>query len=80
MRLLVWTLGVICTLAALMNAYAIAPGWVWVFWSWLALWVVAGLVVVIAAAVRVIALRPGRPSAIASVPQRSAPPGAEGGE
>lgn len=78
MRLLVWTLGVICTMAALMSARAIAPGWQWVWWLWLVLWVLVGLVVVIAAAVRVLTRSAGPPGVVASVPQRSAPPGAQG--
>lgn len=80
MRLLVWTLGVICTLHALAVAYAIAPRWVWVFWAWLALWLVAGLVVVVAAAVRLLARGSGRPTGLASAPQRPPAPGAPGGE
>lgn len=80
MRLIVWILGVECTLAALMQAYAVRPGWVWVFWCWLGLWVLVGLVVLIAAAVRVFAPRQGRAGGVASVPQRSVPPAHEGGE
>ena len=80
MRLLVLLLGVICTLAALMNAYHVAPAWVWVFWAWLAVWVMVGVVVVIAAAVR-LATGSGRARLPASAPQRSVPPGAaQGGE
>lgn len=80
MRLLVWILGVICTLHALMVARAIAPAWVWVFWLWLVLWAMVGLVVVIAAAVRLAnaGVATGRRG---SVPQRSVPPSvAPGGE
>jgi hypothetical protein len=51
-RLIVWILGVECTLAALMNAYAVRPGWVWVFWAWLGLWVVVGAAVLVAALLR----------------------------
>lgn len=59
MRLLVWILGVICTLAALMDAYAIAPRWVWVFYGWLGLWLFVGLAVLVAALVRVAAPKLG---------------------
>jgi len=55
-RLLIWMLGVICTLHALMTARAIAPAWAWVFWVWMALWFVVGAVVLIATLVRAAAL------------------------
>lgn len=58
MRLLIWILGVICTLHALMTARAIAPAWVWVFWVWLGLWVVVGVVVLSVALVRAAAGSP----------------------
>lgn len=80
MRLLVWTLGVICTMHALADAYAIAPRWVWVFWTWLGLWVLAGLVVLGAAVVGVISRAPSQRVAAPSVPRRSALPGQQGGE
>lgn len=56
MRLIVWMLGVMCTLEALMTARAIAPSWVWVFWVWIGLWVVVGAVVLAAALLRGAAL------------------------
>lgn len=68
MRLLIWILGVICTLHALMTARAIAPAWAWVFWCWLGLWVLVGGVVLIAALVRVVASGRGR-----SAPRMPAP-------
>jgi hypothetical protein len=68
MRLLIWILGVICTLHALMTARAIAPAWAWVFYVWLGLWVLVGAVVLIAALVRAAAT--GRPT---SAPRVSAP-------
>lgn len=74
MRLIVWMLGVMCTLEALMTARAIAPGWVWVFWVWLGLWVVVGAVVLAAALLRGAAL-----SRSAGVPRVAAPlPGPTG--
>ena len=80
MRLIVWILGVECTLAALMNAYHVAPGWVWVFWAWLGLWVVVGAAVLAAALLR--GAMVGRPT---YQPRASAPPPgqqakAQGGE
>ena len=60
MRLLIWILGVICTLHALMTARAIAPAWAWVFYVWLGLWVLVGAVVLIAALVRAAAGSPPR--------------------
>lgn len=80
MRLLVWILGVICTLHALMTARAIAPGWAWVFWCWLVLWVLVGGVVLIAALVRVVAS--GRGRAAPRMPAPLSAPGArvQGGE
>jgi hypothetical protein len=69
MRLIVWILGVECTLAALMNAYAVRPGWVWVFWAWLGLWVVVGAAVLVAALLR--GAMVGRPT---YPPRASAPP------
>lgn len=80
MRLLVWFLGVICTLHALMTARAIAPTWSWVFWCWLVLWVLVGAVVLIAALVRVAATAGGR--GVPRVPAPLSAPGArvQGGE
>jgi hypothetical protein len=54
-RLLVWILGVADALAGLMVARHVAPAWQWFWWMFLGLWVVAGLVVLIAALVRVLA-------------------------
>jgi hypothetical protein len=72
MRLLIWILGVICTLHALMSARAIAPAWAWVFYVWLGLWVLVGAVVLIAALVRAAAT--GRPtSALRAPASQSAP-------
>jgi hypothetical protein len=75
MRLLVWILGVICTLAALMNAYAVAPRWVWVFWFWLVLWGVVGVAYLIAVVARLVVS--GGKAARATAPS---PPGLTGKE
>jgi hypothetical protein len=72
-RLLVWILGVECTLAALMDARRIAPSWAWAWWTLLGFWILAGVVVAIAAAVRVV-LNRASPAAHPPVPQRSAAP------
>lgn len=79
-RLLIWILGVICTLHALMTARAIAPAWAWAFWVWLGLWVLVGAVVLIVALVRVVAS--GRGGSAPRVPAPLSAPGARarGGE
>jgi hypothetical protein len=80
MRLLIWILGLICTLHALMTARAIAPAWVWVFYVWLGLWVLVGAVVLIAALVR--AAAGSSPRAALRAPASQAAPIArtQGGE
>jgi hypothetical protein len=80
MRLLIWILGVICTLHALMTARAIAPAWVWVFYVWLGLWVLVGAVVLIAVLVRMAAT--GRQASMPHAPslRSGTPPAAQGGE
>lgn len=80
MRLLVWILGVICTMAALMNAYAAAPLWVWVWWAWLAVWIVLGLVVVIVALVRVFNSPALRIGSSAPAPREKESRAVQGGE
>jgi hypothetical protein len=72
LRLLIWILGVICTLHALMTARAIAPAWAWVFYVWLGLWVLVGAVVLIAALVRAAAGSP-RGSALRAPASLSTP-------
>jgi len=69
MRLLVWCLGVATTLGDMMLAYNVAPRWVWVWWVWLSLWVLAGAVVLTVALVRAVAFGRGR-----SAPHVPAPP------
>lgn len=80
MRLIVWILGVECTLDALMTARAIAPGWVWVFWCCLGLWLVVGAAVLVAALLRVATAGRGNPlpRAVAPPPERAVK--AQGGE
>lgn len=80
MRLLIWILGVICTLHALMTARAIAPAWSWVFWVWLGLWVVVGVVVLVAALVRVSASQTANLRTRPPAPQSARTARAEGGE
>jgi len=62
-----------CTLAALMDARRIAPGWAWAWWTFLGLWILAGVVVAIAAAVRVVLSR-ASPAARPPAPQQSSTP------
>ena len=80
MRLLIWILGVICTLHALMDARAIAPAWVWVFWAWLCLWFVVGVVVLIATLVRAAALSSPRTALRAPASQAAPFARTQGGE
>jgi hypothetical protein len=80
MRLLVWILGVMVTLAGLMEARAVAAQWVWAWWLFLGLWLVVGLVVMIAALVRVAASGSGRAALRAPAPQSSGPTKAQGGD
>lgn len=80
MRLLIWILGVICTLHALMTARAIAPAWAWVFWAWMGLWFVVGAVVLIAALVRAAAGGTGRAALRAPASQAAPIARTQGGE
>jgi hypothetical protein len=80
MRLLIWMLGVECTMVAMMQAYQVARAWVWVFWLWFGLWSVVGVAVVFASLVRSAAFSPRGPALRAPathLPQRAK---AEGGE
>lgn len=72
MRLLIWILGVECTLAALMDAYTWRPGWAWAWWVFLGLWMFAGLVVLVVATVGAVTRRPGA-AGPGLVPLRPAP-------
>jgi hypothetical protein len=79
-RLLIWILGVICTLHALMTARAIAPAWAWVFWVWMGLWLVVGVVVLVAALVRAAAGSPRGAALRAPAPQSAPIARTQGGE
>jgi hypothetical protein len=80
MRLLVWILGVADALAGLMVSRHLAPGWQWFWWSFLGLWVVAGLVVLIAALARVLASGRGRSAGRVPAPLSTPRTRVEGGE
>lgn len=59
-----WLIGAVVGLESLMVARAVAPGWAWAWWAFLALWLLMGLIglVVIAARVaygRLTGARPG---------------------
>ena len=75
-----WILGVIVTLGDLMIARHVAPAWVWVWWAWLGLWGLAGLVVLIAALVRVVSSGRGRPAPLAPAPLSAASVDLKAGE
>lgn len=80
MRLLVWILGVACTLEALMTARAVAPAWAWLWWSFLGLWLVVGMVVTIVALVRVAAGKAGQAVMRPGAAARSTTDAAQKGE
>lgn len=49
MRLLTWLVGVTCVLTGLELSYSIARAWVWLWWVLLALYLVFGLALIVAA-------------------------------
>jgi hypothetical protein len=55
MRFVIWLLGVTVTLAGVMQASRVAPGWVWVWWVWIGLWIFAGFALVVSSALRAVA-------------------------
>lgn len=80
MRFLVWILGVLDCLAGLMTAEHVAPAWVWAWWVFLGLWVLAGVGGIIVALARAAAIggQGAAPRVLAPRPGVSAK--AQGGE
>jgi len=75
-RLLLWLLGVAECLLGFEVTRRIAPDWAWVWWLWLVVWMVAGVAVLVAAAVSAVKrgqamLRGGQPAAPRPTPAQS---------
>lgn len=75
-RLLIWLLGVGDCLLGFEITRHQHPGWVWVWWTWLALWMIAGAAVLVFAAIAAVKrsgsmLRGGQPAAPRPTPAQS---------